>query len=404
MTSTSFTHTTATGCTHTTATGCRRAHPFGPAQDEVLRELCAAVFGSLPRSDQRRRAEEYVRGLLCTPGRKSIRNIAAHMGGGSATEQRLQHFVTSSTWDWRPVRAALIAWLEAAHPLSAWVVQPMPIPKSGEHSVGVGRRFDPHLGQVLRGQQSFGVWFVAPGTVTPAGWRLFLPAQSSGAAPGAPGGESYEESITAAVRETVGAATTSRRPVVLDVRGTDARSVMSRLPLAGLPVIARTRATTSLRVADPAMPGHGAGPRSARDILTSVTALRRPVEWHDGATGGEARVSLAAAMPVTPYAAVTRRPLVLLGEWADPRRAPAQFWITNMCHPAPALLRLAKQGDRVGRAAAQYARQAGLRDFAGRSLSGWHRHLTLASVACAVGSLTGTADEPVQVPAAALTG
>ncbi|MFC0600373.1 IS701 family transposase [Streptomyces palmae] len=389
---------------NTTAIGRQRRRPFAPAQDEVLRELCAAVFGSLPRSDQRRRAEEYVRGLLCTPGRKSIRNMATQMGGGSATEQRLHHFVTSSTWDWRPVRAALVKWLEAAHPLSAWVVQPMPIPKSGEHSVGVGRRFDPHLGQVLRGQQSFGVWFVSPEVVTPAGWRLFLPADSSGTECESPGGESYEDSVTAAVRETVGAAATLQRPVILDIRGIDARSTMSRLPLAGLPVIARTRSATPLSVADPALSGHGADPRPARDILAAEKTLRRPVEWSDGTQSANPRVSLAAALPVTARVATTSRPLVLLGEWADPRRAPAQFWITNMRHPMPQLLRLAKQADRVGHAAAYSARQAGLRDFAGRSLSGWHRHLTLASVACAVRSLSGAADETAQPPAPALTG
>ncbi|KUJ70167.1 hypothetical protein ACZ90_07050 [Streptomyces albus subsp. albus] len=384
--------------------GRERRHSFDPAQDEVLRELCAVVFGSLPRSDQRRRAEQYVRGLLCTPGRKSIRNMAAQMGGGSATEQRLQHFVTSSTWDWRPVRAALVKWLEAAHPLSTWVVQPMPIPKSGEHSVGVGRFFDPHLGQVLRGQQSFGVWFVSPEVVTPVGWRLFVPADSSGAECDPAGGESYEDSVTAAIRETVGAAATPRRPVIVDIRGIDAMSTMSRLPLAGLPVIARTRSTTPLAVADPAMPGHGADPRPARDLLAAVKALRRPVEWYDSAQTADPRVSLAAAVPVTGHVATARRPLMLLGEWADPRRAPTQFWITNMRGPMPPLLRLAKQADRVGHAAPHCARQAGLRDFAGRSLSGWHRHLTLASVACAVHSLSGAADDTAQAPAAALTG
>ncbi|MEV4442291.1 transposase, partial [Streptomyces sp. NPDC049577] len=74
-------------------------------QDVVLAELCAVLFASLPRSDQRRRGEAYVRGLLGAQGRKSIRNIAALIGG-QAAEQSLHHFISSSTWDWSPVRRA----------------------------------------------------------------------------------------------------------------------------------------------------------------------------------------------------------------------------------------------------------------------------------------------------------
>ncbi|MFH8617004.1 IS701 family transposase [Streptomyces sp. NPDC017979] len=398
---------------YTAVAGRAPARPVAPAQDEVLRELCGAVFGSLPRRDQRHRAEQYVRGLLCTPGRKSIRNIAAHTGGGSATEQRLQHLVTSSTWDWRPVRAALIEWLAAAHSLSAWVVQPMPIPKSGEHSVGVGRRYDPHLGHVLRGQQSFGVWFVSPEVVTPVGWRLFLPeeltaADSPADGDSAPGGETYEDSVTAAVRETVHVRSTPRRPVVVDVRGLNVRSTLGRLPLAGLPAVVRADATTPLWVADRAMPGYGAGAVPARSILTAVKALRQPVEWYDGASPAAPRVSLSAAMPVT-TAAVTapRNPALLLGEWPDQRHAPSEFWVSNVRLPTPPLLRLAKEADRVDRAAADCAGRAGLRDFAGRSLAGWHRHLTLASVACAVRALATLPDEGAPMataPTTALTG
>ncbi|WP_416972942.1 transposase [Streptomyces sp. 4F14] len=325
-------------------------------QEDAARTVCAAVFASLPRRDQRRRAEEYVQGLLKTPGRKSFRSLAQHTGGDSAAEQRLHHLVTGSTWDWRPVRAALVEWLTATNPLSAWVVQPMPLPRGGG--------------------QSFGVWFVSPRVVTPVAWHPHLP--DDGTAPD----ETYEDAVTAAVLEATESARAPRRPVVLDITDVDAPNALTRLPLAQLPAIARTRASAPLRTADPALPGYGAGPRSARETLAAVTALRRPVEWYDGSPAPS--VSLAAAVPVTTPA---RRPALLLGEWTDPRRPPAHFWVTNMRLPAPVLLRLTKHADRVSRTAATRARQTGLRDFAGRSPAGWHRHLTLASVACAVAAL-----------------
>ncbi|MFE0176861.1 transposase [Streptomyces sp. NPDC059002] len=69
-----------------------------------------------------------------------MRNIATACFGGDATDQSLHHFIGSSHWDWRPVRAALARSVERTAPPEAWVVRSMVIPKAGEHSVGVERR------------------------------------------------------------------------------------------------------------------------------------------------------------------------------------------------------------------------------------------------------------------------
>jgi hypothetical protein len=61
---------------------------------------------------------------------------------------------------------------------------------------------------------------------------------------------------------------------------------------------------------------------------------------------------------------------------------PAQLWLTNMTAADPAaLLRLTTLVDRVDQDFAEIADQVGVRDFAGRSFGGWHRHITLASAA-----------------------
>ncbi len=91
--------------------------PWLPARagspETVLADLCSVFFASLPRSDQRRRGLEYIRGLLNARGRKSIRNIATVLGG-PGTEQSLHHFVSSSPWDWRPVRRSVARQFVAA--------------------------------------------------------------------------------------------------------------------------------------------------------------------------------------------------------------------------------------------------------------------------------------------------
>jgi hypothetical protein len=381
-----------------------RARAARTLLDEVTEELVEHTLPSLRRKDQRTKGEQYVRGLLTTPGRKSIRNIAAHLGG-TATEQNLQHFISGSTWDWRPIRSALTRCLEETHALSAWVVQPMTVLKSGEESVGVGHRFDPHLDQTVRGQQSFGVWFTSQEVVCPVSWRLFLPEAEPGklgkecpTLPVPEHGEDYGESAVASVFEVLHRRQGPRRPVVLDVRDIADRAMMNRFAAAGQSVLARVGANTPLMVDDPALPGYGAGQLPARQILESVRGLRRTVAWSDGIGQAANRSSLVVAVQVTmadPNPA-RRRPLLLLGEWTDPRRRPSQLWITDLCRmPTAHLLRLSKQARRVSRTMAHDVDDVGLRDFAGRSMYGWHRHMTLASVAYAARALAGMTQQTV---------
>ncbi|MCX5377456.1 transposase [Streptomyces sp. NBC_00091] len=391
---------TATGTRTGTGTGTATLVRRDPAV-EAADDLCSAVLTSLRRKDQREKGRQYVRGLLALPGRKSMRGIAGQVGGGAA-EQSMHHFISGSTWDWEPIRASLAGFLEATTPLTAWVAQPMAIPKGGEHSVGVAHRFDPHQGQMFRGQQAFGTWFASAGLVTPVGWRMYLPEADAPDSTGAPDTPAaYEESAAAAVISTVRRSAPPMRngparPVVLDIQRIGTRSTMNRFAEAGLPVIARVCPTTPLLVTDPALPGYGAGPRAARDILQSVKGLCTPVEWTDpdpGLAGGRHRSTLAVAVRVMmpDPSPARRRHLLLVGEWTDPRRPPAQLWVTDLVRlPVGPLLRLTKQGRRVGFAAEHSGQEAGLRDFAGRALPGWHRHVTLASIAHAARALTST--------------
>ncbi|WP_443056768.1 IS701 family transposase [Streptomyces sp. NBC_00667] len=344
------------------------------AMGEVVEELCAAVFAPLRRRDQRERGRQYVRGLLAAQGRKSIRNMALQTGsGGAAEEQALHHFIAGSTWDWQPIRTALAQYLARSAPLSAWVVQPMAIPRGGEHSVGIGNRFDPHQGQMFRGQQAFATWFTSGGAATPVQWRLFL----GGAGP-VESADSYEACAVAGAAELARGSAAGVRPVVLDVPDIATRATLARFAQAGVPVVARISPGARLGVADQRLPSYGALPMAARDILQNVRGMRMPVEWADPERAGARRSSLVAAVRVL----LAGREMLLFGEWSDARRLPGRMWVTDMTRVAPgALVRLTKEAGTVSRAAGASMDRVGLRDFAGRSLSGWHRHVTLASVA-----------------------
>ncbi|GAB2773254.1 IS701 family transposase [Streptomyces daliensis] len=281
----------------------------------VADELASDVFASLPRSDQRRKARQYVRGLLEAEGRKSIRKIAA-LTGERAAEQSLQHFVSCSTWPWDVVRATLARRMEAVVRPSAWVVRPLVIPKAGSRSVGVGRRLVPELGQVINCQRAYGVWLANDAVSWPAHWRLDLPAswtddptsRREADLPDWAAAESPSLGIArAAVEMAEGGWGLARRPVVLDAGdGGDDGTGAAVLAAAGLPFIARISGTAGVVPTDAPVPGRGRGLVPAHEVMCAVRGLRRPVEWLDP-EGAPLRTSLAAKVPVTvrnlaPYA------------------------------------------------------------------------------------------------------
>ena len=81
--------------------------------------FAAEMFGGLPRKDQRAAGELYVRGLLTDGQRKSMQPMAARLG---TDHQRLQQFITSSTWDYVRVRRNVARWFAAGQPVEALVV------------------------------------------------------------------------------------------------------------------------------------------------------------------------------------------------------------------------------------------------------------------------------------------
>ncbi|WP_327305641.1 transposase [Streptomyces sp. NBC_01298] len=360
--------------------------------DLIVGELCAELFASLPRSDQRRKGELYLRGLLQAEGRKSIRNIAAYVGDRAA-EQSLHHFVVSSTWDWGRVRAALAGYLERSLRPQAWVVQPMVISKAGTESVGVDRRFVPELGQVVNSQAAYGVWSVGEGQSCPVNWRLTLSRKwRDSLGPLSPTTDDSElastplELIAGAVEELRGWVGQTRRPVVLDLPDLDPAAVARRFEPSGTHFVATARGSLRVRCVDAVLPGAANRELAAHQLLLMARTLRRPVSWRDPSTG-RPRVSLVVAVRVElPNAP---RPQLLFGEWSDPRGWPDQCWITDMTQAHPSsLLRLAKQARQVEADFTGVAQKVGLTDFGGRSFEGWHRHTTLASAAHAVRVLT----------------
>ncbi|OEJ93738.1 IS701 family transposase [Streptomyces thermolilacinus] len=367
-----------------------------PAEQEVLEGvvagLCAELFAWLPRRDQRRRGEQYLRGLLNARGRKSVRNIAASAGDGAA-EQSLHHFVSVSPWDWAQVRAALARYVERELGPRCWVVRSVVIPKAGRHSVGVARRFVPSAGHLVNSQEAYGVWAAGDGWSTPVNWRLRLPGQRVGGTPRGVVAVAAPECAAGAVREAGAWTDASRRPVVADLPDLEPLALVRALREAGLPFVVPVPESVVVAAEDPALGRIAAGPLPAGRLLRLAGPLRRPVTWVEPVTG-RTRAGLVAGVRVALPGA---GPALLLGVWdggaagagAGVLGGPVRCWLTGVPgRPWGELLRLALLSGRVAADFAATSLDVGLADFEGRSYGGWHRHTTLASAAQAARTLT----------------
>ena len=90
----------------------------------------------------------------------------------------------------------------------------------------------------------------------------------------------------------------------------------------------------------------------------------------------------APADVVAPCPTLSTTPLLLLGLCELGKPWPGTVWLTDL-HVAspPALHELTQFLDRADHEFATAAPAMGFLDFTGRSYGGWHRYLTLASVA-----------------------
>ena len=130
------------------------------------------MFGALPRRDQRAAGELYVRGLLADGRRKSMQPMAARLG---VDHQRLQQFITSSTWDYVAVRRNLAQHFVASQPVEALVVDDTGFAKDGPASPCVARQYSGTLGKVGNCQVGVSVHLVNEHASCAADWRLFCP-------------------------------------------------------------------------------------------------------------------------------------------------------------------------------------------------------------------------------------
>ncbi|MGO4458029.1 IS701 family transposase [Streptomyces sp. M-16] len=336
----------------------------------MISVFAEATFGSLRRTDQRRWAEVYLRGLLGTSGKKTVRRLAAAVSDRETAFQSLHQFVNASPWDWEPVRRELVRWAEERTAPRAWVLDDVVLRKRGDHSCGVHRRFSPIDGRSVNGQVGTGLFLAGEREALPVDWALYLPECWTG-----------DPARRRRVRIPDGVA---HRPAEAQALGlVDALAAHTRLP--AVPIVADVSSHAgaeafvrglALRGHDfvVAVPGHLAFARAA-------TVLPGPLRADQGQP---------------PYRAFATR--------TRPGRPADRTWLTNMPHRRTEELLALTRTLRLAQEAVRYMESdLGLADFEGRSFPGWHHHMTLVSAAYAYSRqpVTGLPHHLAALPAAA---
>jgi hypothetical protein len=365
-----------------------------------LSDLCADLFWSMARADQRRWAEVYLRGLISVPGRKSIRRIADHVVGYRA-EQSLQQFLNQSPWDERVVRQNLATVLSAALRPRAWVFREVAFPKHGQNSVAVARQYAPSLGRVINGQLGIAAFLACDEGSCPVTWRLSMPQcwdedtkRRTGA--NVPPGERSQpwwHYVLDAIDEMASGWGMPAPPVLVDgrhehrleplLRGLEARRVRYAVQVA---------AEAPIRATGGPRGRAGQAPLTLGGIAASVPPASRTVVGWSGGRRPRGGCSAFALTPLAPGQHVARivpgyghlSPRHLLAEWPLGQPRPSSLWITNLSRARlPNVVGLLKLSGQVEVDLHRLSEECGLQHFEGRSFRGWHHHVTLVSAAYA---------------------
>ncbi|MFE3038121.1 IS701 family transposase [Streptomyces canus] len=394
-------------------------HPALDALD-AFDAFVAEIFERLPRADQRRWAHVYTRGLLTVPGRKTVRRLAATVSDSATAAQALHQFVNASPWDWEPVRARLADWVIRRSGPRALLLGTAVLPKRGDRSCGVHRRFVPQEGRTVNCQVGIGAFLAADRATVPVDWRLLLPGawsadpQVRDRARVPEDAAGTQDSAAAQALDLVDGVDLSRAgtgagagpdgvPVVADLVGfADTAALAAGLAVRGRRFVVAVPGDLVV-LGPPAVPaGVGAGALPTRTGAGAVptrpagggVTVRSLLAAHDARLSG--RPPGAPVVPVRlPGVPV---PLRLTVERRPSEAGGDRFWLTDLVdRPAretPALARLhTGAADTMERLADDF----GLRAFEGRSYPGWHHHMTLVSAAFAYGALGRAATPPTHV-------
>jgi len=383
----------------------------GTVADEALLAYTDRIFAHLVRSDQKRWAYAYVRSLLTVPGKKTLQALAEAAGLGPGALGGLRQFINASPWDWQPARRVLADLAISQGGAQAWTIGTVVIPKRGDHSVGVHRRFVPEIGRTVNCQLAYGLYLSSAHHSVPVDWQLSLDSSWLGDALRrrraripeqlAPrSGPWHPIDLAGSIVESSAA---PHLPLVADLtRVSDIAPLVLPLARRGVGLMVRIAGTQRFELPSGAT-------RTAAEILASSARQCHVVTAID--IGSRTyRVAASSAPARLPGGDGAAGPVfrLLSAKGVPTAIESARYWLTTALDTRVSdvlsLVRHLNRTEMVGRVLEDHY---GVLDFEGRSFPGWHHHMTMVSAAYAYAGLRRQpaaraggvfADHPAPVP------
>jgi SRSO17 transposase len=381
-----------------------------PEVKDRLAAYFAGVASGLVRSEQRRNAELYARGLIEGGARKSLEPMVARLGGGAVEYEALQHFLADSPWDPAVVDRAVAERVCSVIEPEAWVLDDTGVPKDGKHSPGVKRQYSGTLGKIGSCQIAVSLHAVSAKGTVPLGFRLYLPedwcqdpvrrreakipADVEFQTKPAIGGDLVARAAGWKIR---------RAPVLGDQAYGNDSKLRARLHDDAIDYVLSVGPECAVFDRDtvfavpPRKPGSRGPapsalradrePRSIKQLAAGLGAdAYQTVAFRD--SDGQQLVSrfafvrVIAAHPVTDDRREPREEWLII-EWPEGHEEPTDYWLSNL--PATTeperLARLARLRWMIELDYKQLKGELGLDHYEGRSYLGFHHHCTLVTAA-----------------------
>lgn len=380
-----------------------------PEVRERLAAFMTDVAGGLGRSEQRRCAGLYARGLLEAGTRKSLEPIVARLGKDGDYEA-LQHFLADSPWDPALIQQAVAERVAPEIGVEGWVIDDTGIPKDGRHSPGVKRQYSGTLGKIGNCQIAVSVHAVGARGTVPLDWALYLPEEWCQDAERRRKAKVPEEvvfqtkpQLAAGLIERAASWEIPRAPVLGDEAYGKNTELRSRLNDAGVQYVLSLNADAGVYDADTVFSVPERRPGSRGPAPSALVADRQPRQvadlaatvstedfqtlvyrTRDGQDVGSrfAMLRVIAAHPIDRDRHAPREEWLII-EWPEGHEQPSDYWISNL--PADTsperLARLARLRWMIELDYRQLKGELGLDHYEGRSYLGFHHHCAIVTAA-----------------------
>ncbi|MGH7041861.1 MAG: IS701 family transposase [Acetobacteraceae bacterium] len=388
----------------------KRAVPAGVTVGvmERLGGYMADIAGGLVRSEQRRSAAVYARGLLEAGARKSLEPIVGRLGEDGDYEA-LQHFLADSPWDPVVIQRAVAERVTPEIGVEAWVIDDTGIPKDGKHSPGVKRQYSGTLGKIGNCQIAVSLHAVGERGTLPLGWALYLPAEwcedrrrrEKAKIPEDLQFQTKPRLAAGLIRQAAGWQVDTA-PVLGDAAYGENTLLRSGLDADGIEYVLAVNPDTTIFEPGTTFhvperkPGPGRNPaayHADRDQI-SVGAYAQTLAAEDFHTvafrgSGESEINsrfafcrITAANPVKRERVAPREEWLII-EWPEGAERPIDYWLSNL--PADTdperLARLARLRWIIELDYRQLKGELGLDHYEGRSYAGFHHHCAIVTAA-----------------------